>query len=80
MTASENRTIFTIEPERWMVAHSGITKFRTGSETLFFLAASIVTGMVAALEAVPNAVTYAERMFHSDFNGRRPATAPAIRY
>ena len=54
--ASAQATIFSVLPDRWMVAHSGITNPATSADTPFFLVCSSVTGMVAAEDCVPNAV------------------------
>lgn len=56
INASAQATIFNVLPDRWMVAHSGITNPATSADTPFFLACSSVTGMVAADDCVPNAV------------------------
>lgn len=56
INASAQATIFSVLPDRWMVAKSGITKPATSADTPFFLLCSSVTGMVAAEDCVPNAV------------------------
>ena len=47
-TATEQDVIVIIDPARCIVAHSGTTKFLISSDTPFFLAHSIFTGIVAA--------------------------------
>ena len=75
--AKANRVIFTVEPERWIVAHSGITKFATGLETPASSAQRVVTGIVAALELVPRAVAYAGSILPSITNGFLCLATPA---
>ena len=55
-TVSAQQVIFIIEPDRWMVAQRGMQKLAISSLTPFFFACRKVTGMVAALDEVPNAV------------------------
>ena len=52
----EKQVIFTMEPDKWMVAHRGTTKPATEPETPFFLVDASVTGIVAADDDVPRAV------------------------
>ena len=59
MIANENRTIFMVEPDRWIVAHRGMVNPATRSSTPLRAAHLSVTGMVAAEEDVPSAVAYA---------------------
>ena len=54
--ANANEKIFEVEPARWIVAHSGLVKDATASDTPFFFVWRSVTGMVAAEEEVPRAV------------------------
>ena len=54
--ANANEKIFEVEPARWIVAHNGIVKDATASDTPFFFVWRSVTGMVAADEEVPRAV------------------------
>ena len=56
MRARAQETIFSVLPERCIVAQRGITKELTSSETPFFFVCASVTGIVAAEEAVPRAV------------------------
>ena len=53
---SAQQVIFIIEPERWIVAQSGMVKPAMPSVTPFFRVCFSVTGMVAAEEEVPSAV------------------------
>ena len=55
-TAMENETIFTVEPARWIVAHSGTTNEAIGRRTPSSRVWRRVTGMVAAEDEVPRAV------------------------
>ena len=55
-TASAQQIIFIIEPDMWMVAQRGTQKLAISSLTPFFFVCCSVTGMVAALDEVPNAV------------------------
>ena len=55
INASAQATIFSVLPDRWMVAHSGIT-IRLFQQIPVLLVCSSVTGMVAADDCVPNAV------------------------
>lgn len=71
-------TIFNMLPGMCMVAHKGITMPANGALTPFLMVCCSVTGMVAALDAVPRAVMYAGNMFFSSTNGFLWHTAPAI--
>ncbi len=53
---SAQQVIFIIDPERWMVAQSGMVNPAMPSVTPFFKVCFSVTGMVAADDDVPNAV------------------------
>ena len=46
--AKAQATIFSVLPERWIVAQSGMTKPAISADTPFFFVCSKVTGMVAA--------------------------------
>ena len=48
--------IFIIEPERWIVAHSGTTNDASSGRTPSFTVWASVTGIVAADDCVPRAV------------------------
>ena len=76
--ASAHATILSVLPDIWMVAHNGIQKPATPSDTPFFLVCSNVTGMVAADDWVPSAVKYAGIMFQSSLKGFLRAIAPAM--
>ena len=65
-----------IEPSLWILTPSGITIFARVSETPIFLAASIFTGIQAALEQVANAVTAGGVAFFQ--NVFTPCFLPAI--
>ena len=54
--ATAQAVIFIALPDRWIVAHRGTTKPAMPSLTPFFFAWLSVTGIVAADDAVPNAV------------------------
>ena len=56
-TASAQAVIFIIDPERWIVAQSGMTKPASSGRTPSLTVCSSVTGMVAAEDWVPSAVT-----------------------
>jgi len=56
-TASAQATIFIIEPERWIVAQSGTTNDAISGRTPSFRVCASVTGIVAAEDCVPSAVT-----------------------
>ena len=56
MTAMAQLVRVMVEPERWIVAQSGMTKSAILSRQPFFLVHSRVTGMVAAEDWVPMAV------------------------
>ena len=56
ITANEQATILSIEPERLIVAHSGTAKLAIEFLTPFDKVDSSVTGIVAAEEEVPRAV------------------------
>src|SRR5690554_1031127 len=56
ITAMVQLTMVMVEPAKCTVAHSGTAKLATSSLTLFSLTLRKVTGMVAALDMVPNAV------------------------
>ena len=56
ISARAQATIFSVLPDRWIVAHNGITKPAISAETPFFFVCSSVTGIVAADDCVPNAV------------------------
>ena len=56
MIATAKVVIFSVEPARWIVAHSGTTKSAIASGTPLRLVHSVVTGIVAAEELVPRAV------------------------
>ena len=56
-TASAQATIFIIDPERWMVAQRGMTNEASSGRTPRRSVRSSVTGMVAAEDCVPRAVT-----------------------
>lgn len=53
---SAQQVIFIIDPERWMVAQSGMVNPAMPSVTPFFKVCFRVTGMVAADDDVPSAV------------------------
>ena len=59
-----------------MVAHSGITKLTTGSDTPILRALRKVTGIVAAEDMVPTAVRYAGSMHLIRCNGFLPLAIP----
>ena len=61
--AKAQATIFNIEPDKLIVAQSGITKLAIERRTPFDNVASNVTGIVAAEDDVPNAVKYAGIIF-----------------
>ena len=56
ISARAHATIFSVLPDRWMVAQSGMTNPAMSAETPFFRVCSNVTGIVAALDCVPRAV------------------------
>ena len=56
MIATAKVVIFRVEPARWIVAPSGISKSAIASGMPLRLVHSTVTGMVAAEELVPSAV------------------------
>ncbi len=51
-----------VSPERWIVAHNGMTKSAISSETPLSLLLSRFTGIVDAEDCVPSAVKYAGAM------------------
>ena len=55
-SATAHDTIFSVEPDMWMVAQSGMTNPATSRLTPVFMVCSRVTGMVAADDCVPRAV------------------------
>ena len=69
-----------VEPERWIVAQSGMTKSAILDAQPFFLVHSSVTGIVAAEDCVPMAVMYAGTMFLIRAKGLRLEAVPATRY
>ena len=73
MIATENSTIFRVEPARWIVAHSGTTNPATEERTPLASVHLRVTGIVAADDDVPSAVRYAGSMFLSSTKGLRRA-------
>src|SRR5690606_41705952 len=56
ITATAQLTIVIVEPDKWMVAHSGTVKSATCGFTPLALVACSDTGIVAALDIVPRAV------------------------
>ena len=56
MTAMEQLVRVMVEPDRWIVAHRGMTKSAILARKPFFLVHSSVTGIVAAEDWVPIAV------------------------
>ena len=56
-TARAQAVIFIIEPDRWIVAHSGMTNDASSGRTPRRSVRSSVTGIVAAEDCVPRAVT-----------------------
>ena len=78
-TVRAQHVIFIIEPDIWIVAHSGIVKPAISSLTPFFMVRRSVTGIVAALDDVPKAVKYAGNMFIRSLNGLRREKPPAMR-
>ena len=56
-TARAQAVIFIIEPERWIVAQSGMTNEASSERTPSFSVWASVTGIVAAEDCVPRAVT-----------------------
>ena len=56
MTAIAQLVSVMVEPDRWIVAHSGITKSAILEAQPFFFVHSSVTGIVAAEDCVPMAV------------------------
>ena len=58
------------------MAHNGTVKLATSSLTLFALLDCKETGMVAALDMVPNAVKYAGSMFLISSIGLRLSNRP----
>ena len=56
-TANAQATIFIIDPERWIVAQSGTTNDASWGRTPSRRVCARVTGMVAADDCVPSAVT-----------------------
>ena len=54
--ANAQAVIFIALPERWIVAHSGMTNPAIDSSTPFLIVCLSVTGIVAADDWVPNAV------------------------
>ena len=54
--ATAQHTIFSVEPDMCMVAHSGTTKPAVSRLTPMRIVRSSVTGMVAADDCVPSAV------------------------
>ena len=56
ISASAHATIFIVLPERWIVAHRGMTNPAVSSFTPFLTVCFSVTGMVAADDCVPSAV------------------------
>ena len=61
-SAAVKHTSLIMEPARWTVAHSGITKLAVSGRTPLAIVWRSVTGMVAAEEEVPMAVMYAGNM------------------
>jgi len=62
MMARENRTIFSVDPERWIVAASGTTNPATGRLTPLAWTHRRVTGIVAAEDEGRNRVVGHARM------------------
>ena len=75
--ASAHDVIFIADPERWIVAQSGMVNPAILSDTPFLRVCASVTGIVAADDDVPSAVMYAGSMFQSSFSGLRPTSRPA---
>lgn len=79
MMAMEQATIFIVLPDKWIVAHNGMTNVAMFSLTPFFLVCAKVTGIVAADDCVPSAVAYAGSIFFSNPNGFFFPIRPAMR-
>src|SRR5699024_11508570 len=80
ITAIEQLTIVIVLPDKWIVAPSGTTKSAIRARMPFSFVRANVTGIVAALDIVPNAVKYAGSMFFSILNGFCFNSEPAIVY
>ncbi|CFJ48311.1 Uncharacterised protein [Mycobacterium tuberculosis] len=80
MTAIAQLTSVIVLPDRWIVAHNGITKSAIFSLMPFFLVWRRVTGIVAADDCVPIAVKYAGIIFFSIVKGFFRPICPATEY
>ena len=79
--AKAKEKIFEVDPAKWIVAHRGMVKEATASETPFFLVWRRVTGIVAAEEEVPRAVRYAGSMVSRALSGfLRPMTPATMNW
>src|SRR5699024_231565 len=56
ITATEQRTSVIVLPDKWIVAHNGTAESATPSLTSLSFVDCTVTGIVAALDIVPNPV------------------------
>ena len=62
INASAHATIFSVLPDKCIVAHNGTTNPATPSSTPLAIVWRSVTGMVAADDDVPSAVKYIETL------------------
>ena len=69
ISANAHATIFSVDPDICIVAHSGTVKPAISSFTPIFIVCRSVTGIVAADDCVPSAVKYAGIMVHSILSG-----------
>lgn len=77
INASAHATIFSVLPDKCIVAHNGTTNPATPSSTPLATVWRSVTGMVAADDDVPSAVKYAGSILRSRRKGFFFATSPA---
>src|SRR5699024_7453807 len=80
ITAIEQLSIVIVEPDKWVVAHKGITKSAILFLIPFVFVRSKVTGIVAAEDIVPSAVKYAGSIFFNIANGFFLISEPATVY
>ena len=79
ITAMAQDVILSILPDKCTVAHNGITDPAIRGSTPHLIACRRVTGIVAAEDCVPNAVTYAVSMVRKRTNGFLRAISPAAK-
>src|SRR5690606_22224561 len=78
--AKAQAVIVTVDPDRWVVTHKGMTNAARNPRAPIFFVSSSVTGIVAADDCDPSAVKEAVTIILINAKGLFLLSPPAIKY